>query len=214
MTDKTCPGRSEGTEGKITRYYETWAELIVDMRFHRVIAGVSLFAFFIILFWSMKVLNRPPMVIRVDQLGNPAIVEAKSAQVITPQEVQNFVTYFVEYWRGWDLYKYDDNFNRVYTMKTAEMTSKSNSFLRDNKVIEKIKSEKLRYKIILTDIVIKSRDKNFVAVEVTGAREEGAYESSSKKQVRFMATLTLAVVPRTSSPWGLLAVSYDERVFD
>ncbi|PKK86425.1 MAG: hypothetical protein CVT48_01100 [Thermoplasmata archaeon HGW-Thermoplasmata-1] len=201
-------------KNKEPKYYETWAELIVDMRFHRVIASAALFAFFIILFWSMKVLNRPPIVIRVDQLGNPAIVEAKSAQVITPQEVQNFVTYFVEYWRGWDFYKFDDNFNRVYTMKTAEMTSKSNSFLRDNKVIERIKSEKLRYKITLTNIVIKSRDKNFVVVEVTGNREEGSYETTIAKQVRFMTTLVLAVVPRMSSPWGLLAVSYDERVFD
>jgi len=201
-------------DNKTVRYYETWAELIIDMRFHRIIATVSLFAFFIILFWSMKVLNKPPLVIRVDALGNPAIVEAKSAQVITPQEVQNFVTYFIEYWRGWDFYKYDDYFTKVFSMKTAEMSGKSNTFIRDNKVIEKIKSEKLRYKIMLTEIVIKSRDKNFVVVEVTGTKEEGSYDSPSKKDVRFMATLTLAVVPRTVSPWGLLASNYEERVFD
>ncbi|MDZ4384847.1 MAG: hypothetical protein U0944_00320, partial [Candidatus Moranbacteria bacterium] len=86
----------EQSKNKGPKYYETWAELIVDMRFHRVVAAASLFAFFIILFWSMKVLRRPPLVIRVDSLGNPAIVEARSEGVITPQEVQNFVTYFVE----------------------------------------------------------------------------------------------------------------------
>lgn len=199
---------------KEPKYYETWAELIVDMRFHRVVAATSLFAFFIILFWGLKVLQRPPMVIRVDSLGNPAIVEARSEGIITPQEVQNFVTYFVEYWRGWDFYKYDDYFNRVSSMMSREMINTADSYLRDDKVIEKIKSQKHRHKIILTDIVIKSRDKNFVVVEVSGNREEGSYDSAAKKQVRFMATLTLIVVPRINSPWGLLATNYDERVFD
>ena len=198
------------------RYYETWAELIVDMRFHRIIAGAAIFAFFIILFWSMRVLNRPPVVIRVDQLGNPAIVETRSAQNITPQEIQNFITYFIDYWRGWDFYKYDDNFTRVFqNMMTQDMANKCNGFLRDNKVIEKIKQENSRYKITIGEIVIKSNDKNYVVAEVSGTREEGSYTLSSKdkKEIRFMATVVMKIVPRTVSPWGLLAQDYDERTF-
>jgi len=213
--ENSAKKKSSGGQNSQPRYYETWAELIVDMRFHRIMAGAAIFAFFIILFWSMRVLSRPPIVIRVDQLGNPAIVEAKSSQVITAQEVQNFVTYFVEYWRGWDFYKYDDNFTRVFqNMMTQDMANKCNGFLRDNKVIEKIKQENSRYKITIGEIIIKSNDKNYVVAEVSGTREEGSYTSSrDKREIRFMATVVMKVVPRTVSPWGLLAQDYDERTF-
>lgn len=209
------PKRSVGG----VRFYETWAELIVDMWFHRVVAVASLFLFFVILFWALKVLTRPPVVIRVDRLGNPQIVQdARSEGSIAPEEIQNFVTYFIEYWRGWDYYKYDDNFKRVFEKQmTGELANKLNTYLRENRVIEKIKQEKLKYKVMASSIVIKSRDKNYVVVEVAGTREEGSYDGAvtvGKKDVRFLATIVLKVVPRTVSPWGLLAQDYEEKVFD
>lgn len=204
----------EKEKKKEVKYYETWAELINDMRLYKVIAIVSLFGFFVMLFISIRVSLQPPMVIRVDTQGNPAIVEPRKDNTISPQEVQNFVTYYIEYWKGWDYYNFDENFNRVFTMKTQQMITASNNYLRDNKIIEKIKSEQLRYKIKLSDIVIKSQGKQFITVEATGVREEGSYLNSQVKPVRFMATLNIVVVPRTISPWGMLVAGYDERTFD
>lgn len=196
-------------------YYEIWSDIIQTARFWRLISFLSMTGFFIMVFMSIKIMNKPPVVIRIDAQGNPSVAELKSMQNISEQEVHNFVAYFITYWREWDFYAYDSNFSRVFSnMMTSDMVSRSNNFLTTTKIIEQIKSQELKFKISLSEIIVKSQDKNFLTIEVFGTRTEGSYKNNDKKNIRFMAKLVLQIVPRTTSPWGLLCNSYEEQNFD
>jgi len=204
------------SEEKQVRYYEIWSEISQSAKWSRIISIIISFAFLVMLLAFLRMSSKPLMVVRVDTLGNPAIVEARKENTISPQEVQNFVLYFVNYWRGLDYYSYDDNFRRLFdNMMTSKMISAGNGYLQENKIIETIKSEQLRYKIKISQVTIKSLSRQSAVVEVSGVREEGSYKPNSKvKTINFIATLNLLVVPRTTSPWGLLCDGYEEKVFN
>lgn len=216
MTDNSNGNDSvkPSAELKSRKYFEVFGDTVGLLNGFKLALALSLALniFFILLL--RRATSAPPMVIRIDSAGNPAIVESVNSQNISPQEVQNFATYFIEYWRGWDVYKYDDNFTRVWTMMTGGMQAASGKYLEETKVVDKITKERLKYKITLTEIRIKASDKKYVVVEITGTRNEGTYENTAAKDVRFIGTLTLAVVPRKVSVWGLMVDSYEERVFD
>lgn len=196
------------------KYFEVFGDTVQMLKIFKFSLALSLALNIFLVLLLRRATGVPPMVIRVDAHGNPAIVETMGAQNISPQEVQNFATYFIEYWRGWDIYKYDDHFTRAWTMMTSNMQASGAKYLDENKVVAKIEKERLKYKIMPTEMRIISSDRKYVVLEVTGIRTEGSYETAVAKEVRFIGALTLRVVPRKTSAWGLLADVYDERAFD
>lgn len=213
-SDSNDSVKTPGKQQQGRKYFEVFGDTVKMLAAFKLALALSLALNIFFVFLLRRATSVPPMVIRIDSAGNPAIVESISSQNISPQEVQNFATYFIEYWRGWDIYKYDDNFTRVWTMMTGGMQAKSGKYLEENKVVDKITKERLKYKITLTEIRITASDKKYVVMEVTGTRSEGNYENNTAKDVRFIGTLTLTVVPRKVSVWGLMVDSYEERAFD
>jgi len=196
------------------KYFEVFGDTVHLLNILKIFLALSLALNIFMVLLLRRATSVPPMVIRVDAYGNPAVVETMNSQNISPQEIQNFATYFIEYWRGWDFYKYDDHFTRVWTMMTSNMQALSAKYLDENKVVDKIQKERLKYKVTLTEMRIISNDKKHVVLEMTGIRTEGSYENSITKEIRFISTLTLRVVPRKISVWGLQVDIYDERTFD
>ncbi len=210
MTNNQKPEKSNTSR----KYFEVFGDTVRLLNIFKSALLLSLALNIFLVLLLRRTAGLPPTVIRVDSIGNPAVVESMGSGNISPQEVQNFATYFIEYWRGWDVYRHDDNFTRVWRMMTTAMQQAAAKYLEENKVVDKITKERLKYKIALTEIRIKSADRKYVVVEVTGTRNEGNYKDDNSKEVRFIGTLVLAVVPRTVSVWGLMTDSYEERVFD
>ena len=196
------------------QYLETWAELLAFARFTKICALTALFMACFVLFWALRVLHRPPMVIRVDSQGNPAITEFRRNQNITPQEIQNFVTYFTEYYTGWDYYAYDEQFTRCWKMMTPEFAQKADMELKQRDVVNQIQTERIKRKVKVNEVNIKTVDKKIVTVEVRGVRTEGTYNRPEQKQVIFSADLKLVIVPRTESLWGLLVDNFEEHLYN
>jgi hypothetical protein len=198
----------------VPKYLETWGEIVAFARFAQRAALLSLFFTFLLLFWALRTLNRPPIVIQVDERGNPTITECKNTQNVTPQEIQNFVSYFVEYYTGWDYYKYDEYATRASKMMTKKMLAQARALHDRGGIASIVKAQKVHRKINISEVNIRSVGKSYIAVEVRGIRSEGYYEKTDNKDVVFSISLNLVAVPRTQSLWGLLADTCEEHNYN
>ncbi|MFH1367868.1 MAG: VirB8/TrbF family protein [Elusimicrobiota bacterium] len=202
------------TDGKDSpKYFETWGEIVAFARFSKIVALIALFLAFIVLFWALRVLNRPAMVIRIDSLGNPSITDFKHNQNITREEIQNFVAYFVEYYTAWDVHTYEEYSSRAVRMMTPNMLQAAKSYHDNNSISELVVSKKVKRKVKVTEANIKSIDKCFISVEVRGNRAEGSYDNLEKKDVVFSIDMNIAIVPRTESLWGMLVDTFEEHIY-
>ena len=195
------------------KYFETWGDIMAFATFSKIVALTALFLAFLMLFWVLRVINRPPIIIRIDSNGNPSITNFKHNQDITPQEIQNFVTYFVEYYTGWGVYTYEEYTSRAVKMMAPNMFQAASAFHDKNSIDTLVKSQEIKRKVKITEINIKSIDKHSIGVEVRGNRTEGSYSKEETKNVVFSIDMNIIIVLRTRSLWGMLVETFEEHIY-
>lgn len=198
------------------RYFEVFGDALNENAFLKnlivLLAGMVIFLIVVV----AKVLNRPPLIIRVDELQKPTVISEWEGQTaVTSPEIRNFTRIFLKGFLSWDIYTYDDNFKSVFTMMTPLAQKKLNSYLEEKGVVEQINKERLKTTLTISEIAVVEDTQSVVVIKAKGTRVLRSYDKPEMQQeIIFEDTLTLRKVSRTNNtPWGLLLDDWSESLF-
>lgn len=208
------------TPGKIKekKYFEVFGDVLNQANVFKllafILAALNVFQAIII----KTLLNKPPLVIRVDRSGQPmtmSMSDIKSLQKITAPEITNFIQYFLQYLTAYNYYTYDEDITRALKMMSFDLQQKMNERLKTKQVFEEIKKMQPKTKLNITDLVITNDTPEYTNIKVRGSREITSYQNAAYyKETVFEDTLTLKKVERTKElPWGLLVDHWEEAIF-
>jgi len=198
------------------KYFEVFGDALAETIFLRNLTIALAGACLTLAIALARVAQRPPLVIRVDQLHAPAaIADVEQQAGVTGPEVSNFATHFTRDALGWDLYSLDDDINRALAMMTPDAAVRMKQRLDGLRVAQLVKDHSLRTKVVIAEISVEKDTPHVVRVKVRGTRIAQSYDDKQyRKETIFEDTLVAQKVPRTqAAPWGLLVADWSENIY-
>ena len=204
------------TPAPTPRYFEVFGDSLAETLFLRnavlILGGLCL----ALSVGLVRLAQRPPLVVRVDDLGDPVVFANTPAQsAVTGPEVRNFAEHFTRYLLGWDLYTLDHDVDRALGMMTTGAAGKMIHTLDGMGASSFTKQQSVRTSIQLAEIVVEKDTPEMVRVKLRGTRSYASYSDKDfKKETTFEDTFIARKVARgTKTPWGLLVDDWQESVF-
>lgn len=198
------------------KYFEVFGDTLNELKFFKTLS-LCLVVLAIFLVLTLKAsLKKPPLVIRVDQIGRAVpVADANTSGALTEPEIANFAQYFLQYFTAWNVYTYNDDFERAFGMMTRDAIRKLNDYLRTNQVESQIRNEQIKIKLTVTDIAVDNNTPDVLNLTVKGYRDITSYANSDiKREQVFEDKLVLKkVVRNAAAPWGLLVDDWSESLF-
>lgn len=204
------------TNIKERKYWEIWGDVINMSNFLKIALLFSIMLNIFLSIITKKSLNKSPLVIRVDSLGNASAFEnIESDQYPSAIEISNFTQYFLQYFTSYNYYTYDEDFTRAFRMMTRPCQIKLNDYLTTAKIVDTIKNEQLKIKVIISEIVTVKDSPEFSNLKIKGVNEVRSYKNPEYyKEEIFEYELTINKVKRSEqTPWGLLVDSFGVSFF-
>ncbi|MBI5239124.1 MAG: hypothetical protein HY926_01495 [Elusimicrobia bacterium] len=199
------------------RFFEVFGDAVSETLFLRNLAIVLGGASLVLCMALLRLCVRPPLVIRVSDLGEPMpITDARRAAYVTAPEVRNFAEHFTRNLLAWDLYTFVDDIDRALAMMAPEAAAKMKSRLDGLNTTSAIRENSLRTTVAITEIEVEKDTPDVVRVKVRGTRTAASYEKKDyHKETSFEDTLVANKVARTAkTPWGLLVVEWTEAIYE
>ena len=198
------------------RFFEVFGDAVTENIFLRNLAITLAGACIIQTIGILKLTSRPPMVIRVDNIGEPVAYDnVKVHNAVTGPEVRNFAEHFTRDLLGWDSYSLTDDINRALHMMTIPAAQKMISHLDGMKAEPFTKGNSVRTAIKITQIEVEKDAPAAVRVRVRGTRTYASYNNKDfHQETTFEDTFVAQKVDRTlKTPWGLLVDDWQESIF-
>lgn len=198
------------------KFFEVFGDSVAENEFLRnlvvILTGCCLCLVLAVLF----VERRPPLVIRVDNLGEPVFfTDAAANNAATPPEIKNFAKFYTQYLLGWDAYTFADDEKHVVEMSTPHAVQEINDALTAMHSRDYITTNKVRTQISLTDVIIDKDTPAAVRIIVRGTRTLHSYaDPAFDRDISFEDTIIALKVARSqTTPWGLLVDDWSEKIF-
>jgi hypothetical protein len=198
------------------RFFEVFGDAVSENIFLRNLAVALTGACIIQTFGVLKLTSRPPMVIRVDNIGEPVAYDNVRVQnAVTGPEVRNFAEHFTRYLLGWDCYSLTDDVNRALHMMTLPAAQKMIAKLDGMKAEPWTKDNSVRTSVKITQIEVEKDAPAAVRVKVRGTRTYASYNNKDfHQETTFEDTFVAQKVDRSlKTPWGLLVEEWQESIF-
>jgi len=211
---KKEPSLAEAAEAR--KYFEVWADSLENVG---ILKKICLSLIFMNLFLTVllsRSLRKPPLVIRVDEVGRAEPIRAVNAGAgVSRPEVLNFVQLFMKYFMERNFYTWDENRREAEKMMTAQFREIPGAKAEQNQESSLVKENKLTSKMNFSDIEVTRETKDLLLISLKGWRQIGSYSDPNYlKETIFQSELVLKKTPRSlDAPYGLLVDSYKENVF-
>ena len=100
-------------------------------------------------------------------------------------------------------------------MMTENYRRKASDYLAANQIIDYIKTNQIKTKLIISEILILKDAKGYINLQVKGTNEVRSYQNPEfYREEIFEYELSLKKVKRTDkTPWGLLVDSWNKSYF-
>lgn len=197
-------------------YWEVFGNTINQLEWFKNLSIIMAGAVIFLSILLVKSINKMPLVIRVDSLGNAeAFKNVKSANAVTTAEINNFTQYFLQYWTAGNYYTYEDDFRHAFKMMTENYQRKAADYMSTHGQVDYIKQNQIKTKMTISEIIILKDSKDFVNLKVKGTNEIRSYQAPDFfKEEIFDYELSLGKVERSeNTPWGLLVDSWSPSYF-
>jgi hypothetical protein len=208
-------GESKDPPEKRT-YYEVYGDyLVMNQSLKRLCFGMVL-ANVLLLFILKKAQEKPPLVIRVTEVGQAEPVRNVNASSrLTRPEVLNFARLFMRFYLERNYYTWKENLTEAGLMMTPEFRNWTNKGANLSQEISEIETNKLTSQLKFSDIEITRETKDALLLLLKGWQAITSYEDPRYlKETVFEAELGVKKVPRTmDTPYGLLVDSYKQTDF-
>ena len=198
------------------RFYEVFGDSLAENLFLRNLTVALVGACFIETIGLLRLSSKPPMVIRVDNIGEPVAYDnVKVQNAVTGPEVRNFAEHFTKNLLAWDFYSLTDDINRGLHMMTQPAAMKMIERLDGMKAEPFTKANTLRTTVNISQISVEKDAPSMVRVKVRGTRVYISYNNPNfHQETTFEDTFVAQKVDRTlKTPWGLLVDDFQESIF-
>lgn len=207
-------GTDKHSEGR--KYFEVWGDSLENLQYLKKLCLSLVFANFLLLVLVGRLVKKPPLVIRVDDVGRAEpIKDINASHRVTRPEVLNFVRLFMKYFLERNFYTWKENFAEGGNMMTEEFREKINKELNLDEEVNAIEAQKLTSKLNFSNIEVIRETEDHLIVALKGWRQITSYNDSNFfKETIFEGELAIKKVPRSmETPYGMLVDSYKQKVF-
>lgn len=198
------------------KYYEVWGEALESVQFLKKLAVCLIFMNVLLLILLRHAQQKPPLVIRVDEVGKAEpIKDVNATYRVTKPEVLNFTKLFMKYFLERNFYTWKENLAEAGAMMTPEFKDKANKEVNLSEEANAVETNKLTSKLNFSNIEVSRENTDLIIVALKGWRQMTSYNDPHfLKETIFEGEMVLKKVPRTvDTPYGLLVDSYKETVF-
>ena len=195
------------------RYYEVFGDLEAQAEFLKLASVLLLALQFFSLFGAFMLAKRPPVVIRVSEVGKAeAIRDLELANAPSDYEVFDFAKTFTKRFRELNSYTLANDTAEAWNRMTSRYRKIADRDLVESGFFAKFHDTGLYTHIEFKEETIDRNTPEYVRVALIGVRNILSYNDPAYKESSlFKAELLLKKVPRSREiPWGLLTEDYRE----
>lgn len=197
-------------------YYEVYGDyLVMNQSLKRLCFGM-IFVNVLLLFLLKKAVEKPPLVIRVNEVGVAEPVKNVNASSrLTKPEVLNFARLFMRFYLERNYYTWKENLDEAGLMMTPKFRNWTSKGGNLSEAIAEIETNKLTSHLKFSDIEITRETRDALLLSLKGWQQITSYDDPRYlKETVFEVELGLKKVPRTmDTPYGLLVDSYKQTDF-
>lgn len=195
------------------KYFEVWGDLEAQNNTLKVLllsmTGLLLMSLFVVYMVTIK----PPVVIRVGDVGKAEAVSSyKVNNAITEPELFYFTKLFVQKFTEYNSYTIATDIAEAFNMMSANYQKIAKKEVLDSNLISKISQASINTKMEVREIKLEREDFNYAVLSLLGLRTIQSYQNRDlKEESLFKGDIILKKVPRTMDcPQGLLVEEYRE----
>lgn len=203
----------ERVEKMKRRYYEVFGDLEAEAEFLKLTTLLLVTLLFFTLFGAFMLAKRPPVVIRVDQVGRAeAIQDLEANNAPTDYEIFDFAKSFTKRFRELNSYTLANDTAEAWNRMSARYQKIADRDLVESGFFARFNQTGLYTRIEFKEETIERDTPEYARVSLIGVRTIVSYNDPSYKESSlFKAELLLKKVPRSREiPWGLLLEDYRE----
>ncbi len=195
------------------RYYEVFGDLEAQVEFLKLISLFLLALLFFTIFGAFLLAKRPPVVIRVNEVGRAeAIHDLEQNNAPSDFELFDFSKTFTKRFRELNSYTLANDTAEAWNRMTTRYRKVADRDLVDSGFFAKFHDTGLYTHIEFKEESIDRNTPEYVKIALIGVRTILNYNDRDYKESSlFKAELLLKKVPRSKeTPWGVLVEDYRE----
>ena len=199
------------------RYFEVFGDLEAQVEFLKLSNLVLLFILLMSFFGSFLLAKRPPVVIRVTEVGAAEpIRDFHLNNAPTEPEILYFSKSFVRKYTEYNAYTLSRDVTDAFNQMTLRLQKITNRDLVDSGLLVRIRETGLHAQIEFKEEKIERDTQEFILVSLIGVRTIQSYKNPNyRESALFKAELVLKKLSRSIDvPAGLLVDDYREMILN
>ncbi len=199
------------------KYYEIFGDLAAEVEFLKAVTLILLGFIFLSLFGAFVLAKRPPVVIRVAEIGSAeAIKDFDSNNQITDPEIFYFAKTFMRHYTEYNAYTISRDISDAFNLMTADFQKNANRSLVESGVLARVKESGIGAQIEFKEQKIEKNTPEYVVVSLIGVRTLTSYKNPAYRDASLVKSeLVIKKRPRSAQvPAGLLVEDYREIILN
>ena len=195
------------------KYYEIWGGLEAQNNTLKLILFGLLLTFIFFLFLSFFGMRKPPVVIRVNDIGKAeAVSEFPVNNAVSKPELFYFTKLFIEKYTAYNSYTVSTDLSEAFSLMTKNYQRIAKKEIIDSKLVSQIGQASLHAEVQVRDIKIEREDAKYAVLSFIGLRTIFSYaDRGFKQESLFKGDIILKKVNRSmANPHALLVEEYRE----
>lgn len=199
------------------KYYEIFGDLEAENHFLRLALMVKAGLLLLCLAGAFILANRPPVVIRVSEVGKAeAVKDIQANNMPSDPEILYFAKTFMRRFSEYNAYTLSRDISEAMNMMTAHYQKTARHELIESGILGRVKEAGLNAQIEFKEASIDRRTPEYIVVSLIGVRTMHSFKNADFKESSLVKTeILLQTTSRSMSvPWGLLVEDYREIVLN
>ena len=195
------------------RYYEVFGDLEAQPEFLKLASLVLLCLLFFAIFGAFVLAKRPPVVIRVDEVGKAeAISDIAAHNAPSTPEILYFARTFVKRYAEYNAYTVSRDMAEAWNLMSARFQAAAKRNLIESGILARIEEAKLCATLEFKEEKIERETPEHVLVSLVWVRTLKSYKDTDYREASLLKSeLVLKKVSRSlPAPSGLLVEDYKE----
>ncbi len=207
----------ERLENMGRKYFEIFGDIEAENHFLKILLMALTGILFLVLLGAFTLANRPPVVIRVSEVGKAeAVGNLQVNNAPTEPEIIYFARTFVRRFSEYNAYTLSRDMSEAMNLMTAQYQKTSRHELVESGVLSRVKEAGLNAQIEFKEEKIERETQEYAVVSLIGVRTLLSFKNKDFRESNlFKSEIILRKYPRsTAVPAGLLVEDYREIILN
>ena len=195
------------------KYFEIWGSLEAQNNTLKLLLLGLLLILMMLICLSFLGMRKPPVVIRVNDIGKAEAVENFPVNnTVSKPELFYFAKLFIEKFTAYNSYTLSTDLSEAFSLMTKSYQKVAKKEIIDSNLVSQIAQASLHATVEMRDIKIEREDSKYAVLSFIGLRTIFSYVNHDfKEESLFKGDIILQKVSRSMShPHGLLVEEYRE----